>query len=139
MHNVARTPAASNALEETGQMPVMFEKERPARPPRTRQGPDYDRIQHSKEFVALRKRFRRFVFPMSLAFFAWYMTYVFLAAYAHDFMSTKVFGQINVGIILGIGQFASTIVIMVAYLRFANRRIDPEVAAIRRQAGLEDK
>lgn len=140
MHNVARPPAASNALEETGQMPVLFTDGRAAPPPPpATEGPDFDRIQHSKEFVALRKRFRRFVFPMSLLFFGWYMTYVLLAAYAHDFMSTKVFGQVNVGMILGIGQFVSTAAIMAIYLRFANRRLDPEVEAIRRQAEGQDK
>lgn len=133
MSDVARPFAASNALEETGQMPALFVREaQPATPPPSRStGPDFDRIQHGKEFVALRKSFRRFVFPMSLLFFAWYMTFVLLAAYAHEFMGRKVFGEVNVGILLGLGQFASTVLITIAYLRFANRRLDPQVEQLR--------
>ncbi|MBB5856775.1 DUF485 domain-containing protein [Amycolatopsis umgeniensis] len=133
MPDVARPFAASNALEDTGQMPALFVRERqqPAPPPPRSTGPDFDRIQHGKEFVALRKTFRRFVFPMSLLFFTWYMTFVLLAAYAHDFMSRKVWGEVNVGILLGLGQFASTILITIAYLKFANKRLDPKVERLR--------
>jgi uncharacterized membrane protein (DUF485 family) len=55
-------------------------------------------VQASTEFVELRRRFRRFVFPMTALFLAWYFLYVLLAAYAPGFMSTKVFGNINVGL-----------------------------------------
>ncbi|MFI7121538.1 DUF485 domain-containing protein [Amycolatopsis sp. NPDC049868] len=135
MPDVARPYAASNALEDTGQMPALFVRERQSTPPPPRPaGPDFDRIQHGKEFVALRKTFRRFVFPMSLLFFTWYMTFVLLAAYAHDFMSRKVWGEVNVGMLLGLGQFASTILITVAYLKFAKKRLDPKVEALRAAA-----
>ncbi|MEV6645488.1 DUF485 domain-containing protein [Amycolatopsis sp. NPDC051371] len=141
MYDVAR-PAAGNPLEETGQMPALFTGDRPSesqhRRPVPRSGPDYPAIQASREFVSLRRRFRAFVFPMSLAFFAWYMTYVLLAAYAHDFMSTKVFGQVNVGILLGLGQFASTALVTWLYLRYARRQVDPRVAELRARAGLPE-
>jgi uncharacterized membrane protein (DUF485 family) len=135
MTDVARHPMATNTLEDTGQLPVLFVRERPAPAPPRETGPDYDRIQHGKEFGALRKTFRRFAFPMSLLFFAWYMTYVLLAAYAHDFMSTKVFGQINVGLLMGIGQFASTALITFVYVKFANRFLDPKVERLRASVG----
>lgn len=140
MHNVAR-PATGNPLEETGRMPVLFAGDRTAAPapPPPRQGPDYDGVQHSREFVTLRRRFRSFVFPMSFVFFAWYLTYVLLAAYAHDFMSAKVFGQVNMGMVLGIGQFASTALITWLYVRFANRHLDPKVAALRERAGVDER
>ncbi|GAA4528110.1 DUF485 domain-containing protein [Amycolatopsis samaneae] len=145
MHNVARPDATSSALEETGRIPVLFAGELPSseNPDRARTRsarpagpgrPDYDRIQHSQEFGSLRRRFRWFVFPLSVAFFVWYLTYVLLAAYAHDFMSAKVFGQVNVGMVLGIGQFVSTALITWLYLRFARRRLDPMVADIRERA-----
>ncbi|WP_020671752.1 DUF485 domain-containing protein [Amycolatopsis nigrescens] len=143
MQNVAQTTAARNAVEDTGQLPVLFgaagvTSEAPP-PGRAATGPDYVDIQRSERFVAMRSRLRRFIFPMSLLFFAWYMVYVLLAAYAHDFMSTKVFGEVNAGIVLGVLQFLSTIGITAAYLRFARRRIDPEVAEIRKQAGADSK
>jgi uncharacterized membrane protein (DUF485 family) len=144
MYDVAR-PMTGNALEETGPLPALFTGDRPSdgqhrrhRPHRPRSGPDYPAIQGSREFVALRRRFRTFVFPMSVAFFAWYMTYVLLAAYAHDFMSRKVFGQVNVGILLGIGQFASTALVTWLYLRYARRHLDPRVAELRAREGLPE-
>jgi hypothetical protein len=59
------------------------------------------------------------------------MLYVLLAAYAHDFMSQPVFGQVNVGLLFGGAQFVSTGLITLLYLRFARRKLDPKVDAIR--------
>jgi len=83
----------------------------------------------------LRRRLRRFVFPMSAVFFGWYLGYVLLAAYAHGLMSRRVTGEITVGLVMGVLQFASTALIMVGYLRYARARIDPLVAAIRDRVG----
>jgi uncharacterized membrane protein (DUF485 family) len=149
MYNVAR-PATGDPLEETSRMPVLFAGDHPGVPapttatqappsPSPPAGHDYDGIKHSREFTSLRRRLRAFVFPMSLVFFAWYLTYVLLAAYAHDFMSRKVFGQVNVAILLGLGQFASTALITCAYLWYANKYIDPRVAGLRARAGLDDE
>ncbi|MEV6898271.1 DUF485 domain-containing protein [Amycolatopsis sp. NPDC051372] len=138
MHNVANTPAASTPLEETGQLPAMFAREGVEPAPSTRRGPDYDLIQRSPEFTALRRRFRRFVFPMSAGFFVWYLTYVVLAAYANDFMSTRVFGLVNVGMLLGLAQFATTALITLLYVRFANREVDPRVAELRERAAVTE-
>ncbi|WP_436500630.1 DUF485 domain-containing protein [Actinokineospora sp. HUAS TT18] len=100
-------------------------------------GPDYAAIHRSGEFTALRRRFRRFVFPMSALFFVWYLTYVLLAAYAKGFMSHRLFGSVTVGLVLGLAQFASTIGITAWYLRWARKNIDPDVAAIRAAAGVD--
>ena len=62
---------------------------------------------------------------MTAFFLAWYFLYVLLADYAHDFMSTKVWGNINVGLLLGLGQFVSTFAITMIYARWANNRQDP--------------
>jgi uncharacterized membrane protein (DUF485 family) len=137
MQYVERSLAARNALEETSQIPVILARRAGAPPPLSPPGPDFDSIQRSPEFVTLRQRMRRFVFPMSLIFFTWYMTFVLLAAYAHDFMSLKVFGEVNIAIVLGLLQFVTTIVISAAYVRFANRRLDPQVAKIRRLVGVD--
>jgi uncharacterized membrane protein (DUF485 family) len=76
-------------------------------------------------FTSLRRKQRRFIFPVSLLFMAWYMTFVLLAAYAHDFMSRPVLGLINVGMVMGLMQFLSSVVIMLVYCRYAKRVIDP--------------
>ena len=94
-------------------------------------GEQYLAVQASPEFQELRSRLRRFVFPMSALFLVWYTVYVLLGAFAHDFMATKVWGDINVGIIVGLGQFVSTFVITAIYVRFANRELDPRAEAIR--------
>jgi uncharacterized membrane protein (DUF485 family) len=86
---------------------------------------DYERVQRSAEFQALRRRFRRFVFPMTGLFLVWYLVYVLLAAYATEFMSTRLVGNITVGLVLGLGQFVSTFVITMLYARWANTHQDP--------------
>lgn len=95
---------------------------------------DFRTIQDSAEFIELRSRVKRFVFPMSALFLAWYMAYVLLADYAHDFMATKVFGEVNIGLLMGLGQFVSTVGITTLYVRFASRSIDPSVDKIRQTA-----
>ncbi|MFD7921884.1 DUF485 domain-containing protein [Streptomyces sp. NPDC059740] len=99
--------------------------------------PDYHAIQQSAEFVRLRRRLRLFVFPMSALFFCWYMTFALLSAYAHDFMSHKVAGEINAGTILGLLQFVSTVVIVLAYRSFARKKLDTEVDRIHELAGVD--
>lgn len=94
-------------------------------------GTIYEQVQSSAEFADLRSRLRRFVFPMSAAFLAWYLLYVVLASYAPEFMATKVSGNINVGLIFGLLQFVSTFVITTVYVRYANRNIDPAAARLR--------
>jgi len=101
--------------------------------PRTPDGQAFLDMQASPEFQELRSRLRRFVFPMAGLFLAWYLLYVLLADYAHGFMATKVLGNINVGLVLGLLQFVSTFVITGLYVRFANRDIDPRAEAIREQ------
>jgi uncharacterized membrane protein (DUF485 family) len=88
-------------------------------------------MQASPEFQELRSRLRRFVFPMTVIFILWYTVYVLLGAFAHDFMATPVFGNVNLGLLLGLGQFLSTFVITGIYVKFANRELDPRAAAIR--------
>jgi uncharacterized membrane protein (DUF485 family) len=85
----------------------------------------------SPEFEELRSRLRRFVFPMTAFFLVWYGVYVALGAYAHDFMATPVWGNVNVGLLVGLGQFLTTFVITGLYVRFANRELDPRAAKLR--------
>jgi uncharacterized membrane protein (DUF485 family) len=90
-------------------------------------------VQNSPDFVELRRRLRSFVFPMAGLFLAWYVAYVLLADYAHGFMSTKVVGNINVGLILGLLQFVSTFVITTLYVRHANKNLDPLAEKLRNE------
>jgi uncharacterized membrane protein (DUF485 family) len=94
-------------------------------------GTPYEEVQASDEFAQLRSRFRRFVFPVTAAFLVWYFLYAILSAYAHDFMATKVVGNINVGVVFGLLQFVSTFAITMWYVRWADREFDPTADALR--------
>jgi uncharacterized membrane protein (DUF485 family) len=99
----------------------------PDEPPQ-RATPDassYLAVEQSPEFAQLRKALRSFVFPMTVVFFTWYALYVILSAYARDFMGTRIVGNINVALVFGLLQFASTFVIAWLYARYASRRLDP--------------
>jgi uncharacterized membrane protein (DUF485 family) len=87
----------------------------------------------SAEFATLRMRLRCFIFPMTAFFLAWYFAYVLLAAFAPHFMTIKVIGNINTGLIFGLLQFASTFAITTMYVRFANRNLDPVSSRVREQ------
>ena len=86
---------------------------------------EYRQAQDSPEFRELRRRFRSFAVPMTVAFLAWYLLYVLLSTYAHDFMSTEVFGNVNVIILFALLQFVSTFLITQMYVRHAGRNTDP--------------
>ncbi|AZA13043.1 DUF485 domain-containing protein [Corynebacterium choanae] len=92
---------------------------------------EFREMQHDPEFLDLKKSFRSFVFPMSIAFFLWYVLYILLAIYATDFMSKPLFGHVNVALIMGVLQFVTTFAITAIYIRFANASIEPKSTAIR--------
>ena len=69
--------------------------------------------------------------PSLIACLLWYLAYVLLAGYAHDFMSTPVFGSINIGLLLGLAQIVTTFAVTMWYVSFANRRLDPLSAELR--------
>mgnify|MGYP001063828478 CR=1 FL=1 len=94
---------------------------------------DWETVQASPEFQSLRRRLRRFVFPLTAAFLVWYLLYVLLASYAPGFMATKVVGNINIGLIFGLLQFVSTFAITTWYVKWADKNFDPAATAIREE------
>ncbi len=92
---------------------------------------DYEAFQATPEFQAYKRRFRRFVFPLTVAFMVWFLVYVLLAAYAHDFMATPVPVFVNMGILLGLLQFVTTFAITMWYVSFANKKLDPMTENLR--------
>jgi len=96
-------------------------------------GIDYIAVEESEQFQGLKRMQRSFVFPMAAFFLIWYFVYVLLAAFATDFMSQRVWGDITVGLLLGLGQFVTTFAITMAYVSFANRKLDPVASDIRAQ------
>jgi len=89
----------------------------------------------SPEFAALRRTFRRFVFPLAALFLVWYLLYVVLSNYAHGFMSKSVVGNVHVGMVFGLLQFVSTFVITMVYARWADRTFDGQADEVAAQVG----
>ncbi|MER5747549.1 DUF485 domain-containing protein [Streptomyces sp. NPDC059913] len=88
-------------------------------------------MQESEEFGELRRSYRSFAFPLTIAFVLWYLLYVLLSNYAGGFMGTKVFGNINVAFVFGIAQFVTTFLIAWFYSRHAAAKLDPKAEAIK--------
>ena len=85
----------------------------------------YEELAASEDFHELRKRYRAFAIPWTLAFLAWYLLYVLMSNYATGFMDTKLVGNINIALVFGLLQFASTFGIAFLYSRHAAARFDP--------------
>ena len=94
-------------------------------------GVDYIAVEESAPFRELKKRQRRFVFPLAVAFLVWYFVYVLLSSFAPEFMAQPVSGAITVGLVLGLAQFVTTFAITMGYVAYANRRLDPRAEALR--------
>lgn len=91
----------------------------------SRHDPLYDELHATAEFIELRRRFRRFAFPATIAFLVWYLLYVVMSNWATDFMSYEVFGNINVALIFGLLQFVTTFGLAYLYARYMGREVDP--------------
>ncbi|MEO5852453.1 MAG: DUF485 domain-containing protein [Nocardioides sp.] len=90
-----------------------------------RSDPLYDELAATADFKELRKLYRGFVFPATVAFLSWYLLFVILSNWAHDFMSTRLVGNINVALVFGLLQFATTFGLAYLYSRFSNAKLDP--------------
>ena len=90
-----------------------------------RHDPVYDRLSATPEFRELKKRHTSFVLPATIAFLAWYLLYVVMSMWATDFMSQQVVGNINVALVFGLLQFATTFLIAWLYARYMTAKVDP--------------
>lgn len=90
-----------------------------------RHDPVYDRLAATPEFGELRRLYRGFVFPATVAFLAWYLLYVLMSNWATGFMDTKVVGHINVALVFGLLQFVTTFALAWVYSRFSTAKLDP--------------
>lgn len=96
------------------------------------QGPGYDQkaavylnVQRSQAFQDVRRSHRRFVFPATVGFLAWYLTYIVTATAAPGLMAQPVGeGPLNIGMLAGLGQFLTTGILTVAYVHNARTRRD---------------
>jgi uncharacterized membrane protein (DUF485 family) len=91
----------------------------------SRHDPVYDRLHETAEFTELRRRYRGFVFPWTVAFLSWYLLYVVMSNWAHDFMSIQLWGNINVALVFGLLQFLTTFLLAWHYSNFSTAKLDP--------------
>jgi uncharacterized membrane protein (DUF485 family) len=91
----------------------------------------YNAIAQEGDFIELRRRYRSFAFPATIAFMVWYITYVVCNNWARDLMDAKVIGHINVALVFGLLQFVSTFAIAFFYARHAGKSLDPLAAKLR--------
>jgi uncharacterized membrane protein (DUF485 family) len=87
--------------------------------------PVYDRMHASDDFQELRKRYRAFAIPWTVAFIVWYLLYVVMSNWATGFMNIQLVGHINVALVFGLLQFVSTFGIAWLYSRHASKQFDP--------------
>lgn len=92
---------------------------------------EFIQMRDSEQFNELRSVYRKFAFPWTVAFFAWYVLYVVLAVFAPDFMGITFAGHWNMALVMGLLQFATTFLITWIYVKYANKNIEPRSAAIR--------
>ncbi|MES9509938.1 DUF485 domain-containing protein [Streptomyces sp. NPDC000609] len=106
----------------------------PADPRRGHSAADiYLEVQRSEAFQEVRRRYRRFVVPASLAFGVWYLVYVVAAVTAPGLMARPVAGAVNVAMVAGLGQFLTTFLLTGAYARHARLRRDRAALELRWQ------
>jgi len=97
----------------------------------TEQDKVWAETQASPEFQDLKRSYRGFAFPLTVAFLVWYFLYVILTAFARSWISTPVIGNINIALILGLLQFVSTFLIMWLYERHSSHKLDAPSEKIR--------
>lgn len=114
--------------EDHWPLPELQHLDRPHTDPTAAQ---FAAVHASPEYQSLRKTFRGFAFPMTIAGLTAYFCYVLLSVYAPEFMAQPAIGAINVGILLSLLQFAITWIWTALYVRFANNRLDPASTALR--------
>ncbi|AXK33398.1 DUF485 domain-containing protein [Streptomyces armeniacus] len=91
----------------------------------------YLTVQRSAAFQRVRGRYRRFVLPATVAFLGWYLAYVVVATAAPGLMARPVAGVLNVGMVAGLAQFATTFLLTWAYVRHARRHRDRAALELR--------
>ncbi len=91
----------------------------------------YLEVQRSEAFREVRSRYRRFVVPAAVLFFAWYVAYVVTATTAPEWMARPVAGAVNAGMLAGLAQFLTTFLLTWAYARHARLRRDRAALELR--------
>lgn len=101
-----------------GNVAKSFEITHPAQPREPQSV--WDRIADSKEFKDLMATKKVFIVPAFIFFVVYYFALPVLVGYAPQFMSTKVFGHVNLAYLFALSQFFVAWVIAGLYVKAAN-------------------
>lgn len=96
-------------------------------------GGEYAAIAQDRRFRLLRRRFNRLALIVTASFLSWYFLYILLSAFARDLMALPVLGNVNVAMVLGVLQFASTFLLAWRYTHYARTALDPMAAQLREE------
>ena len=87
-------------------------------------GIDWVGVEGSPEFRELAAQRRRFLVPATVFFLAFFLVYLVLTAYAHDFMATEILGM-PLAFLLAVAQILMAWVVTALYLRASDREFEP--------------
>jgi uncharacterized membrane protein (DUF485 family) len=85
----------------------------------------YVAMGHGRGFMRLHKKFIHSTSLIVVLFLSWYGLYIAMSAYGRGVMDIKVVGNINLGIIFGVLQFASTFAVCWGRARYSRVALDP--------------
>lgn len=66
---------------------------------------EYIKIEQTEEFKELKRKKYRFIFPVPLLFIAYYLFFIVMSAYAQDFMSQPLWGNLTTGYLFGVSYY----------------------------------
>jgi uncharacterized membrane protein (DUF485 family) len=92
---------------------------------------EFIEAQQSPDFLELKQKRRGFTFPVCIVSLLWFLAYVLLALFAPGFYGTSLGGNFNVGFLMGLLQFVTTFAITSAYVKYADRVLEPLTEEVR--------
>ncbi|MCW2861846.1 MAG: hypothetical protein JWP48_3554 [Actinoallomurus sp.] len=95
----------------------------------------YVAINQDERFIVLRRKTRRSALLVAILFIAWYLLYVLASVFARDLMRHRLIGNVNVALVFGVLQFASTFLLARRYTRYSRAALDPLRAQVAADAG----
>lgn len=82
---------------------------------------DWEGIERSPAFQDLIRRKIRFIVPACAFFIAYYFALPVLVGFAPKFMSTEVWGKVNLAYLFALSQFLMAWILAALYVRVANK------------------
>ena len=77
---------------------------------------DYEMIERTPEFQELKRKKYRFIFPIPIVFVLYYLLFIYMSAYAKDFMSSFAVGNITYGYLFGVSYYVAVWILAGLYV-----------------------